>query len=108
MSDCPSGRKFLDSTWTARGRESFVARVVTGNIPPVATARPLSPKTTRYSAENGGVSWPAPLVAKRPRILNAPTAAQAVAPPVVVLVGQHMPRRDPGTVASASASYRRW
>ena len=63
----------------------------------------LSQKTDGYSAENGGVSWPAPWVAKKPYTLNAPTAARAAAPPDVVPVGQSMPRPDPGMAASAVA-----
>jgi hypothetical protein len=44
MSDCPWGRKFLDST--RMGELCSQSRAV--NVPPVAAARPLSPKTTRY------------------------------------------------------------
>jgi hypothetical protein len=63
----------------------------------------LVPTQLGYSAENGGVSWPAPWVAKKPYTLNAPTAARAAAPPDVVPVGQSMPRPDPGMAASAVA-----
>ena len=64
--------------------------------------------TPGYSTENGGVSWPVPWVAKRPHILNAPTAARAVVPPGVVPVGQSMPRPSPGMIASVLTTYIRW
>src|SRR5919202_3356105 len=58
--------------------------------------RTVSHKRGGYSAKNGGVSWPALWVAKRPYTLTAPTAARAAAPPDVVPVGQSTPRPDLG------------